>query len=377
MVTALVQDIRYALRQLKKTPGFTTTAVLTLALGIGANAAIFTLVNAVLMRNLPVADPASLVRLGNTDNCCVNSGGIPDNDSYSLFSTNTWQQLRKNLPEFQDLAAMESGFTYRPVTARRNGTQEAARSIMGEFVSGNYFRTFGLRPASGRLFTDSDDTTGAPFVAVMSYRTGTTTTADDPSVIGSTFWINTKPVAHRRHRSPGLLWRSPQLHASGLLSAHPVHARPAWRHYVSDPNTQWIYMIGRLQARRRARVRCRPKSAASFARSSPPILPTPATKAKWRWPAPTSCSLLPAPASRTFRIEYKSNLHLLMWISGLVLLIACANIANLLLVRGMGRKAEMSLRTALGAARSRIIRQLLTESLVLAALSGTAGLVVA
>jgi macrolide transport system ATP-binding/permease protein len=124
MVTTLMQDVRYALRQLRKTPGFTATAILTLALGIGANAAIFTLVNAVLMRNLPVADPSALVRLGGDDNCCVNSGGYPDNDAYSLFSTDTWQQLRKKLPEFEDLAAMESGFTYRPVTVRRDGTQE-------------------------------------------------------------------------------------------------------------------------------------------------------------------------------------------------------------------------------------------------------------
>jgi hypothetical protein len=98
MVTTLMQDVRYALRQLRKTPGFTATAILTLALGIGANAAIFTLVNAVLMRNLPVADPSALVRLGGDDNCCVNSGGYPDNDAYSLFSTDTWQQLQKKLP---------------------------------------------------------------------------------------------------------------------------------------------------------------------------------------------------------------------------------------------------------------------------------------
>src|SRR5579872_4255619 len=117
MSSSVIHDVRFAFRQLRKIPAFTVTAILTLALGIGANAAIFTLVNAVLLRNLPVADPATLIRLGNTDQCCVNSGGTPDDNSYSLFSTNTWQQLRKDLPEFQDLAAMESGFTYRPVTA--------------------------------------------------------------------------------------------------------------------------------------------------------------------------------------------------------------------------------------------------------------------
>jgi macrolide transport system ATP-binding/permease protein len=173
---SLWHDVRFALRQLRKTPGFTATAVLTLTLGIGANAAIFTLVNAVLMRNLPVADPASLVRLGNTDDCCVNSGGYPDNDAYSLFSTNTWQQLRKNLPEFQDLAAVESGFSYRPVTVRRDGTQDTARSVNGRIRLRQLLPHPRPSSPSGRLFTDSDDNPGAPMVAVLSYEAGSTTT---------------------------------------------------------------------------------------------------------------------------------------------------------------------------------------------------------
>ena len=178
----LVHDARYAIRTLLRAPGFAIIAVLTLALGIGANAAIFTLVNAVLMRNLPVADPATLVRLGDTDDCCVNNGGVPDSSSYSLFSTNTWQQLRKQLPEFQELAAMESGFSYRPVTARRSATNEAPRSVMDEFVSGNYFRTFGLRPAAGRLLTEADDNPGAPMTAVLSYQNWRDNYASDSSV---------------------------------------------------------------------------------------------------------------------------------------------------------------------------------------------------
>jgi macrolide transport system ATP-binding/permease protein len=108
MQTTLTQDISYAIRQLRKTPGFTVTAVLTLALGIGANAAIFTLVNAVLLKNLPVVDPTTLIRIGNTTECCVNSG-TQDDGSYSLFATDTWHQLQKNAPEFEELAAMQAG----------------------------------------------------------------------------------------------------------------------------------------------------------------------------------------------------------------------------------------------------------------------------
>src|SRR5580698_6790693 len=193
MIT-LLQDLRYALRQLWKTPGFTVTVILTLALGIGANAAIFTLVNAVLLRNLPVVDPKTLFRIGDTDNCCVN-GGWSDDGDYSLFATDTYQMFKKNLPEFEELAAMESGYAWRPITVRRAGPQTVAKSVMGTFVSANYFRVFGLSPAAGRFFVDSDDTKGAAITAVMSYDAWQQDYAGEPSVVGSTFYINTKPVA--------------------------------------------------------------------------------------------------------------------------------------------------------------------------------------
>ncbi len=192
-MTTLTQDVRYALRQLRKTPGFTATVMLTLALGIGANAAIFTLVNSLLLRNLPVADPKMLVRLGDTNNCCVNSG-TSDSGNFSLFSTDSYDELRKSTPEFEELAAMQAGFGYRPVTVRRDGPSTQASSVMGEFVSGNYFRTFGLQPRAGRLLMDADDTKGAPMTAVMSYQTWQRDYAGDASVIGGTFWVNTKPV---------------------------------------------------------------------------------------------------------------------------------------------------------------------------------------
>jgi len=182
MVTTLLQDVRYAVRQLIKTPGFTATAVLTLALGIGANAAIFTLVHAVLMKNLPVTDPQTLIRIGDNNDCCVSSG-TQDSGNYTLFATETYELLKKNTPEFEDLAAMQAGVGFRPVTARRDG-DNTARSMIGEFISGNYFRTFGLRPEAGRLLSDSDDAAGAPVVAVLSFRTWRRDYAGAANIVG-------------------------------------------------------------------------------------------------------------------------------------------------------------------------------------------------
>ena len=121
----LLQDLCYAFRQLRKTPGFTATVLLTLALGIGANSAIFTLVNAILLHNLPVTDPKTLVRIGDKDDCCVN-GGWNDDGDYSLFATDTYCMFKKSLPEFEELAAMESGYAWRPITVRRAGPADCS-----------------------------------------------------------------------------------------------------------------------------------------------------------------------------------------------------------------------------------------------------------
>jgi predicted permease len=371
----LMQDVRYALRQLRKTPGFTLTAVLTLALGIGANAAIFTLVNAMLLRNLPVADPATLVRIGDDNSCCVNSG-TSDNGDYTLFPTETWQLMKKNAPEFEELAAMEAGFSYRPITVRRNGDAAAARSSMGEFVSGNYFRTFGLRPAAGRLLTDKDDVIGAPMTAVMSYRTWQREYNGDPAVVGSTFWVNTKAVT--------ITGIAPEGYFGDRLSTTPpdyylpIESMPVLANapYVHAPEVQWLYLVGRVKPGTNLPM-LQLKLSGLLRESFAQTKTFSAGEGKKLLPQ-AHVVLTPAGGGiQAMQEDAKSSLHLLMWISGAVLLIACANIANLLLVRGMGRKAEMSLRTALGAMRSRLIRQLLTESIVLSVLSGAAGLLVA
>ena len=371
----LIQDVRFALRQLRKTPGFTLTAVLTLALGIGANAAIFTLVHAVMLKNLPVADPKTLVRLGDINDCCVGEG-VRQNEDYSIFATATWQYVKKNTPEFEELAAIQAGFEPRPITARRGGSQEAARSVMGEFVSGNYFRTFGLRPEAGRLFANADDVPGAPMVAVMSYETWQRDYAGDPAVVGSTFWINTKAVTIAGIAPRGFF--GDRLSSTPPNYYLPIETMPVLANvpYVHDPNQLWLDMVGRvkpgvslpaLQAKVSALVRQSLADTRAFADSeNKPLLPK------------VHVVLTPGGGGiQEMQDRYGSNLNLLMWISGVVLLIACANIANLLLVRGMGRKAEMSVRTALGATRGRVIQQLLTESVLLAGLGGVAGLAVA
>jgi len=376
-MTTLMQDVRYALRQLQKTPGFTITVLLTLALGIGANAAIFTLVNSVLLKSLPVADPKMLVHLGdNGHDCCVGYNSARESGNYSNFSTETYQQIKKNIPEFEELAAMQAGFTYRPIIARRDGAQTEARSVMGEFVSGNYFRTFGLNPQAGRLFVDADDTQSAPFTAVMSYETWQHEFAGDSAVIGSTFWINTKAVT--------IVGIAPKgFYGDRLTSTPPDYYLPietmavlANAPYVHDPEQNWLYMVGRVKPgvelgplQQKVNAVLRQAFAAQHEFS---------TEGNKKALPRVHTTLTPGGAGiQTLREDYESHLHLLMWIAGLVLLIACANIANLLLVRGMGRKTEMSVRTALGAGRARIIRQLLTESILLATMGGVIGLIVA
>jgi predicted permease len=373
-MTTWSQDVRYALRQLRKTPGFTLTAVLTLALGIGANGAIFTLVHAVLLKNLPVADPRMLVRVGDKNDCCVGFGARASGD-YSLLPTAYYELLRKNAPEFEDLAAIQAGFLYRPVIARRDGTQESARSVMGEFVSGNYFKTFGLNPTAGRLFTDADDVEGAPTVAVVSFETWKHNYGGDPTIVGSTFYINTKPVTIAGIAPEGF-------YGDRLSSAPPdfylpMEAMPLLANvsYVHDPNANWIYIIGRVRPGVSLSA-LQAKANVLLHQSLVNLKLYSSDEGKLNL-AKAHVILTPGGAGiQSMQEQYASHLNLLMGAAGLVLLIACANIANLLLVRGMARKTEMSVRSALGAQRVRIVRQLLTESLVLAILGGIAGLAV-
>jgi macrolide transport system ATP-binding/permease protein len=370
----LVQDIRYALRQFRRTPGFTVTVLLTLALGIGADSAIFTLVNAILLGNLPVTDPKNLIRIGDQNDCCVTDRWNETGD-YSLFATDTYSMFKKNLPEFEDLAATSSFYGGGPLIVRRAGPDTVAKSMVGTFVSGNYFRVFGLSAAAGRFFVDADDQTGAPLTAVMSYDAWQQDYAGDPGVVGSTFYINGKPstvvgIAPRGFYGDRIDPNPPKyflpMHAMDEVIGAP---------FVSDPGKQWAYIIGRvkpgtnlpeLQAKASTLLEHQLATLKTFSDArAQRVLPI------------THVVLTPGGGGiQNMQSGYRDRLNLLQWIAALVLLVACANIANLLLVRGMSRRAEFSIRSALGAQRSRLVRQLLQESVVLSGMGGLLGLAV-
>src|SRR5258708_26101926 len=161
----LVQAVRFALRRLRKSPGFPTVAVLTLALGIGGNTAIFTLIHAVMLKSLPVADPQKLYRLGDRDACCVISGY---QTRFAIFSSSLYQYLRDHTSEFTEMAAAQADRV--PVSVHRSGASSLPDSLVGEFVSGNYFSLFGIQGFAVRLFTATDGSPGTPPLVVITYH---------------------------------------------------------------------------------------------------------------------------------------------------------------------------------------------------------------
>src|SRR5579872_1719236 len=191
------KDLRFAARQLAAAKGFTITAIVTLALGIGATTGIFTLIYALMMKSLPVAAPERIVRVGGGDNCCV-IGGFQGN--FSIYSYALYNYLREHTPEFEEVSAFQGGPSQ--VGVRRSGSN-ASDPFVDQFVSGNYFTLFGLRPFAGRLIEASDDVRGAPPVAVMSYRAWQQHYGGDRSVVGSTFIIEGAPFTIAGIAPPG------------------------------------------------------------------------------------------------------------------------------------------------------------------------------
>jgi macrolide transport system ATP-binding/permease protein len=368
-----LQDLRYALRQLRKSPGFTFTAIVTLALGIGANTAIFTLVQQILMRRLPVSDPTQLYRIGDTDNCCVNGGFVSDNGDFDIFSYDLFLHLKKSAPEFEQLAGVQAGSWQWSV--RRGNT--LSKELRGEFVTGNFFSMFGIGPYLGRIFTESDDTPSASPVVVLSYRTWQAEFAGDPSIVGSTISIQTKPFTVVGVAPPGFFGdRVTDVPADMWM---PVNMEPYARgssSILTHQDSNWLYAIGRVRPGTNiGALQAKLSQALRGWLSTRPVYTDNGGSAVI---PKQHVVIVPAGGGiQNLQQEAGLGLKMLMVLSSFVLLIACANIANLLLARGTARRADIAVRMAMGAGRNRVIRQIITESVLLASIGGIAGLAVA
>jgi predicted permease len=368
-------NLRYALRQFRLSPVFTAAAVLTLALGIGGTTAIFTLIHAVMLRSLPVSDPGRLYRVGEGDDCCVEGG---PQDTWGMFSFPLYERLKTETPQFEEVAAFQAGRARLGV--RRQGVESAARPLRSEYVTGTYFSTLGVPAFGGRVFTPEDDKPSSSPAGVLSHRVWQTTYASDPSVVGSTFVVEGHPLTVIGVAPPGFfgetlesdppeIWLplqlEPMINAEGSLLHQPVSA--------------WLRMIGRL------------RPGASIDGMAPRLtgilrqwLQTdsgyPAT---WmadivRLLPKQVIGVIPAGAGvAVMKEEYGRSLQILLSVCGLVLLIACANVANLLLARGVARRGQTAVRLAVGATPRTIVTQALTESVLLAIGGGFVGLLVA
>ena len=367
--------IRYAVRQFRLSPVFTAAAVLTLALGIGGTTAIFTLIDAIMLRSLPVTDPARLYRIGDGAGCCVQGG---PQGRWGLFSFPLFERLKAAAPEFEEVTAFQAGAAR--VSARREGVDSAPRAHRSIYVTGNYFTTLGIRAFGGRVFTAEDDRAAAPPVVVMSHRAWQGAYGADPKVVGSTMVIEGHAFTVVGIAPPGFfgetlrpdppeLWipiqHEPLIAGDGALLRQPVSA--------------WLRAIGRL------------KPGASVDGMAPRLT---GVLRQWiqhdsGYPAnwmPSVIRDLPkefvgvVPAGAGVGImkeEYGSSLRILLAVCGLVLLVACANVANLLLARAAARRGQTAVRLAIGATSRQIVTQAIVESVLLAVAGGLVGLVVA
>ena len=372
----LFKDLRYGLRGLFKRKGFAAIAVLTLALGIGANTAIFTLVNAVLLKTLPVSNPQELVLFSDMTGEGTSQEDSPRVGQWQRFSYASYKHLRDHNESFQDVAATRSGSSGLSVRQTDLQTNAAVRGS-GQLVSGNYFSLLGVHAMRGRVLTSDDDKPNAEPAAVVSHRYWQQKLNSDPSIVGKKFIINgtnftvvgvTPPEFFgERIRRPPDFWLP--------LAFHPqIELRPS---FLDDNQVYFLMILGRLkpgvtmeQAQGDVNLNLR-QFLTEQAGSQ-------LTEDRQRGIQNTYVQLVDGSGGISgLRRVYSTPLHMLMAIVGMVLLIACANVGSLLLSRAASRKAEISLRMALGATRGRIVRQLLTESMLLAVIGGVFGVLLA
>jgi predicted permease len=371
----LLREFHYAMRQFRLSPVFTATAVLTLALGIGGTTAIFTLIHAVMLRSLPVADPASLYRIGEGDDCCVEGG---TQDTWGMFSYPLFERLKQETPEFEQVAGFQAGQSR--VSVRREGAETAARPLRSEYVTGNYFSTLGIGAFGGRVISPADDNPGSAQVAVLSYHSWQTNYGGEKSAVGSTFLIEGHPFTVVGVAPPGFFGETLKSDPPDVWL--PLQQEPLIRGdrtLLHQPVSAWLRVIGRL------------RPGASTAGMSARLT---AVLHQWlvhdsgyppNWLADIQQQLpkqvlnvIPAGAGvAVMKEEYGRSLKILLGVCGLVLLIACANVANLLLARGVARRGQTAIRMAIGASRRQIVMQALMESVLLAVGGAIAGLFVA
>ena len=237
----MLEHIRYAVRQFRLAPAFTLAAVLTLAIGIGGTTAIFTLINAVMLKSLPVKDPSGLYRIGTGDDCCV-QGGLQD--EWGFFSYPLFETLRSQAPEFEEITAFRAGLLR--LSVRR--AEDAARPLRTEYVTGNYFSTLGITAFAGRVFTPSDDLPASAPVAVMSHHTWQNTYGSDPSVVGGTLDIEGHPFTVVGVTPPGFFGETLRGNPPDLwipLQQEPVIT--GGNGLLRQPVSAWLRAIGRLK----------------------------------------------------------------------------------------------------------------------------------
>lgn len=368
MITELFSDVRYALRMLTKNPAFAGVVVLTLALGIGANAAIFSLLDTVLLQSLPVANPDQLAVLSAYD---PKDG--PDIDS--SFSYLMYQDLRDRNSVFSGVIArggVQMNVTYGDQTERVNA----------ELVSGNFFDTLGVRPWAGRLFTQEDDRTpGAHPVAVLSYRFWESRFNKDPNLVGKTILLNEKPVTVLGVTQPSFfgvnLTNNPDVRVP-LMMTPVFNPLPPTR--LTSRRHQWLSVMARRkpdvtpeQAQASMDVlyqQLRQQEAQAYTATNPNFN-------RERFMTQRIAVLPGEQGLRYLQTELKTSLLLLFGATCAVLLILCANLANLMMARATVRASETAVRLALGARRFRLLRQWLTEGVVLALMGGAAGVFIA
>ena len=376
-MSQLLQDVRYGARVLVKRRAFTAVAVLTLALGIGANTAIFSVVNGVLLKLLPVGHPEALVLFSGTisEGTSRSDGIMPA--PWQRFSYADYRHFAERVPAFTDLAAFRSGEDRLSVVAEGRSSGERTQLAQGHLVSGNYFAVLEVGALLGRTLSPEDDQPGAMPAAVLSYGYWHERWADDASVIGRTVLLNGAPFTIVGVMPPSFFGERVRRAPDFWL---PLSFQPVVQRRESDLDnrqTYWLGLIGRLrpgarveQAQAQADVALRQLLTQQFGEQLTP-------RQRTRMSGPLVHMVPGGPGLSYLRTAYGERLRVLMAVAAFVLLIACANVASLTLSLATARRPEVAMRLALGAGRWRLVRQLLTESVLLAVLGGAAGLALA